>query len=378
MNEERFRMKTGLLLITYAILLLAILFNLPGVLQFLGSVLAILSPFIYSIIIAYVLNILLRLFEKLYGFMDKSKSRTIHKLKRPLSILSVFLVLALLIYLLMGFAIPQLSASVGTLAANIPDYVNSFEEFLNKTVQDFGLSGGFFQSISLNWDDIIKKAGEFIKTTFPPIFAFTSNIADFNMNTATGVGIAIYLLFSKEKLLLTLRKLIYAFLPKRAAGKIIDAGVMANRIFSSYISGLIVNAAITGILAFIAMALFRIPYAFLLSMIIGVMALIPILGPILGFILGLIVLLFVNPSKALIYAIVIFLVQQIDSNLIYPRVVGCSIGLNGPLVLFALILGGSLFGFVGMIAGIPAFAVIYVLMGRITQRRLEKKEIRVD
>lgn len=378
MNEDRKSVKTGLLLITYAILLLALLFNLRAVFGFLGGVLALLSPFLYAIVIAYVLNILLRLFEKLYAFMDRSRSRLVHKLKRPLSILSIFLSLVLLIYLLMGFAIPQLSSSVTSLAGNIPEYVNSFEDFLNKTIQDLGLKGGLFQSFSLNWDEIVGKAGDYIKTTFPPLFAFTRNVSGFVINLATGVIISIYLLFSKEKLLLILRKLIYAFLPKRAAGRLIDAGVMANRIFSSYISGLIVNAVLTGILAFFGLLIFRMPYAFLLSMIIGMTALIPILGPIVGFILGIIIVLLVDPSKALIYAIVIFIIQQVDSNLIYPRVVGCSIGLSGSWILLALILGGTLFGLIGMIAGIPAFAVLYVLVSKTTHRRLEKKEIRLD
>jgi len=378
MVDEIKKAKTGLIQITYAIVLFMALWNLEGILSLAGKVIGIISPFLYGIAIAYVLNLLMRLFERLFSFMDRSRTFLVRRLKRPLSILCVFLTLVIIVVAWMVLAIPQLSSSVSNIAANMPEYVEDVERFLNKTIDDLGLKGGFWKNISLNWNDMVTRAGQFISSTFPRVFAFTKNFAGFIINMATGILISIYLLAAKEKLLLILRKLIYAWLPKRFCNRLVDICVVANRTFQSYFSGMIINALIIGVLSFAGIIILGIPNAFLLSMILAVTGVIPIIGPLLGSILSFIIVLLVVPKKALLYAILLVVIQELDNILIYPRVVGRTIGLGGLWILFALILGGSLFGITGTIAGIPAFAVIWTIVRKLTHNRLRKKDIVIE
>lgn len=378
MVDEIKKAKTGLIQITYAIVLFMVLWHLEGILAFAGKVIGLISPFLYGIAIAYVLNLLMRLFERLFSFMDRSKTFLVRRLKRPLSILCVFLTLVIIVVAWMVLAIPQLSSSVSNIAANMPEYVADVERFLNKTIDDLGLKGGFWKNISLNWNEMVIRAGQFISSIFPRVFAFTKNFTGFILNMATGILISIYMLANKEKLLLILRKLLYAWLPKRFCNRLVDICVVANRTFKGYFSGMIINALIVGAISFAGTVVLGIPNAFLLSMILGVMGLFPIIGPLLGSILSFIIVLLVVPEKALLFVILLVVIQELDNILIYPRVVGRSIGLGGIWILFALLLGGSLFGIVGTIAGIPAFAVIWTIVRKLTHNRLRKKDIVIE
>jgi len=378
MVDEIKKAKTGLIQITYAIVLFMVLWHLEGILAFAGKVIGLISPFLYGIAIAYVLNLLMRLFERLFSFMDRSKTFLVRRLKRPLSILCVFLTLVIIVVAWMVLAIPQLSSSVSNIAANMPEYMADVERFLNKTIDDLGLKGGFWKNISLNWNEMVTRAGQFISSSFPRVFAFTKNFTGFILNMATGILISIYMLANKEKLLLILRKLLYAWLPKRFCNRLVDICVVANRTFKGYFSGMIINALIVGAISFAGTVVLGIPNAFLLSMILGVMGLFPIIGPLLGSILSFIIVLLVVPEKALLFVILLVVIQELDNILIYPRVVGRSIGLGGIWILFALLLGGSLFGIVGTIAGIPAFAVIWTIVRKLTHNRLRKKDIVIE
>lgn len=378
MMDEIKKAKTGLIQITYAILLFLVLLNLKGLLSFIGKVIGLVSPFLYGIAIAYVLNLLMLLFERLFSFMDRSRNLLVRRLKRPLSILCVFLTLVIIVVAWMVLAIPELSSSVSNIATSMPEYVADVERFLNQTIEDLGLKGDFWQKISLNWNEIVARAGEFISSTFPRVFAFTKNFAGFIINMATGILISIYLLAAKEKILFILRKLMYAWLPKRFCNRLLDICVLANRTFKGYFSGMIINALIVGLLSFAGMIVLSIPNAFLLSMILAVTGLVPIIGPLLGSILSIIIVLLVVPGKALLYAILLLVIQEADHILIYPRVVGRTIGLGGVWILLSLILGGSLFGIVGTIISIPAFAVIWAVVRKLTHNRLQKKDIVIE
>lgn len=378
MVDEIKKAKTGLILITYAVLLFMVLLNLNGILAFIGRVIGLISPFLYGIAIAYVLNLLMRLFERLFSFMDRSRKPLVRRLRRPLSLLCVFLALVVIVVAWMVLAIPELSSSVSDIATGMPEYIADVERFLNQTIEDLGLKGGFWRNISLNWNEMVTKAGQAISSAFPRIFAFTKNFAGFIINMTTGILISVYLLLTKEKLLIILRKLVYAWLPKRFCNRLVDICVVANRTFRSYFSGMIINALIVGALSFVGMIILGIPNAFLLSMILAVTGIIPIVGPLLGSILSFIIVLLVVPGKALIFALMLLVVQELDNIVIYPRVVGRSIGLGGIWILFSLILGGSLFGFAGTIAGVPAFAVIWTIVRKLTYNRLRKKDIVIE
>jgi predicted PurR-regulated permease PerM len=276
------------------------------------------------------------------------------------------------------FIVPQLSNSISTLAANIPGYLESLQSFVDDLSGRYNFSGDFAQYITLNWNEILSKAGQFISKAFPQILTFTAGLTNGVINLSIGLIVAIYLLAEKEKMIKILKKLIYAFTPEKTAARLMDTGAQVNRTFQSFISGQITEALILGLLVFIGMLIFRFPYAILCAVIISITSLIPVLGAWIGALPSAFIILMSEPSKAIWFIIFIIVLQQIEGNLIYPKVVGNSIGLGGLWVLFAIIVGGSLFGIAGMLFGVPVFAVVYTIVRRTVNRRLREKNIETE
>ncbi len=375
-NEMGSRLKGYMFLITYAILLYLAVSNIDAVLALAGKIIVVLSPFILGILFAYVLNILMNLFErKLYIRLKISRKPLARKLLRPLSIFSTFAVVFAFLTVIALFLVPQLEESISTLTSNMGNYLQSINKFLNSLADRFGLSGEIWHDITLNWNEIITKSSQFISAALPQIYNFTKSLTNGIINIIMGLIISIYLLSKKEKMITILKKLLYAFTPQKTANKVIDIGIQANRTFQSFISGQAIEALILGCLVFIGMLIFGFPYALLCSVIIAVTALIPVFGAWIGAIPSVFIILMAQPQKAIWFIIFIVVLQQLENNLIYPKVVGESIGLDGLWVLFALVVGGSLFGLAGMLIGIPAFAVLYTIIRRITNRRLKEKKI---
>jgi predicted PurR-regulated permease PerM len=373
-NEMSSRLKGYLFLITYAILLYLAVSNIDAVLAVIGRIIVVLSPFILGVLFAYVLNILMNLFErKVYIRLKTSRKPYIRKLFRPLSIFSTFAVVFAFLTVIALFLIPQLEESISTLTSNMGNYLQSINKFINDIAERFGLSGEIWKDITLNWNEILTKSSQFISAALPQIYNFTKSLTNGIINIIMGLIISIYLLSKKEKMITILKKLLYAFTPQKTANKVIDIGIQANRTFQSFISGQAIEALILGGLVFVGMLIFGFPYALLCSVIIAVTALIPVFGAWIGAIPSAFIILMAQPQKAVWFIVFIVILQQLENNLIYPKVVGESIGLDGLWVLFALVVGGSLFGLAGMLIGIPAFAVLYAIIRRITNRRLREK-----
>lgn len=368
--------KNYLILITYAILLYLGIKNIGAVLAFLSNVIKILMPFILGVLFAYVLNILMSFFErKMLCKLDNSKKHFLRKTKRPLAILLTFLTVILFFTGIMNFVVPQLSQNIATLARKIPDYIKSVEYYINDKIDALNLRGDFWNTVNQNWNEIINKTSQFISTAVTGIFILTVGLTNTIIDFFLSLIITIYILSAKEKLIRIIKKLIYAFLPERTSARILDIGSQANKTFQGFIAGQLTEALILGVLVFIGMLIFRFPYALLCSTIIAVTAIIPIFGAWIGIVLSAFIVFMAEPSKTLWFILFIVILQQIEGNLIYPRVVGSSIGLDGLWVLFGLVVGGSLFGIVGMLLGIPAFAVLYAIIRRVTDRRLKEKNI---
>lgn len=368
--------KNYLILITYAILLYLGIKNIGAVLAFLSNVIKILMPFILGVLFAYVLNILMSFFErKMLYKLDNSKKHFLRKTKRPLAILLTFLTVILFFTGIMNFVVPQLSQNIATLARKIPDYIKSVEYYINDKIDALNLRGDFWNTVNQNWNEIINKTSQFISTAVTGIFILTVGLTNTIIDFFLSLIITIYILSAKEKLIRIIKKLIYAFLPERTSARILDIGSQANKTFQGFIAGQLTEALILGVLVFIGMLIFRFPYALLCSTIIAVTAIIPIFGAWIGIVLSAFIVFMAEPSKTLWFILFIIILQQIEGNLIYPRVVGSSIGLDGLWVLFGLVVGGSLFGIVGMLLGIPAFAVLYAIIRRVTNRRLKEKNI---
>ncbi|MGI6050751.1 MAG: AI-2E family transporter [Acetivibrionales bacterium] len=382
-GEKGEKLKGGLLtyiiLITYAVLLYLLVSNIGTVKNYLKLLIQVLSPIIMGLVFAYVLNIPMRFFERVfYKKLELSKRALVRKLKRPLAIVTTYVAVALVLTILVLFFGPQITDSIVNLVSNMNNYISSLNNFINDLTQRFDLSSELWKTITINWNEIITKGSELISATLPQVYNLTKSLTSGIINIVMGIIVSVYVLAKKEKLIRIMKQLIFAYTSKCTANRILDTGAQFNKSFQKFISGQITEAFILGVLVLIGMLIFNFPYAVLCSGIIAVTAIIPFFGAWLGAIPSAFIILMVDPPKVIWFIIFIIVLQQLEGNIIYPKVMGNSIGLDGLWVLVSLIVGGSLFGIGGMIVGIPAFAVIYAILARVTKRRLKERGIEIE
>lgn len=374
MEFKNNKIKDYIFLSTYIILLIFFFINIKDIMNFLYKFLGILKPFIWGIAIAFILNIPVKLIEKNLG-----NSKFFKGMKRSFSITLTFLFFILAITLFILFLIPQLLSSISTLMNSIPEYLSQFEKFLEVNAINNSQSQVMMQNIInelLNmWKEILKVTSQIVGTSLGYLLDFTLGITYGVINFFLSLILAIYMLASKEILISQLKLIIYAFVSKNKADRIIELGKMCNEMFSKFILGQCTEALVIGVLCFIGMIILKMPYALLISVVIGVTALIPVFGAFLGTIPSAFIILIIDPIKALWFIIFIIVLQQLEGNLIYPRVVGSSIGLSALWVMFAMIVGGSLFGIIGMLIGIPIFGVVFKILKRVANRKINEKGI---
>lgn len=379
MKELNKKLKPYILLCTYVIVLAYLLINIKSVFKLLGFILGTMSPFIIAIAISFVLNIPMKLFEeKVFSFLDAQKYSYFVRFKRPLSIAFTLLVVVGLLSTLTVFIIPQLVSSVTTLANNVPDYLNSFENFIITNLGDIQGFDKIWQDLLNAWKDILGFAGQFLGSTINHIVNITINITSSIVNFFLAIIFSIYMLSSKEKLIFQLKKVLFAYFNKRVCEKLIRIGKISNATFSSFIAGQCTEAIIIGTLCFIGMWILRIPYSLLIGFIVGVTSLIPIFGAFIGTIPSALIILLIDPWKAILFIIFIIILQQVEGHFIYPKVVGNSIGLSAIWVMFAMLVGGGTLGFLGLLIGIPLFGVIYKIFREYTNNKLISKNISLD
>ncbi|MDK0754177.1 AI-2E family transporter [Clostridium perfringens] len=374
MEFKNNKIKDYIFLSTYIVLLIFFFINIKDIMNFLYKFLGILKPFIWGIAIAFILNIPVKLIEKNLG-----NSKFFKGMKRSFSITLTFLFFILAITLFILFVIPQLLSSISTLMNSIPEYLSQFEKFLEVNAINNSQSQVMMQNITnelLNmWKEILKVTSQIVGTSLGYLLDFTLGITYGVINFFLALILAIYMLASKEILISQLKLIIYAFVSKNKADRIIELGKMCNEMFSKFILGQCTEALVIGVLCFIGMIILKMPYALLISVVIGVTALIPVFGAFLGTIPSAFIILIIDPIKALWFIIFIIVLQQLEGNLIYPRVVGSSIGLSALWVMFAMIVGGSLFGIIGMLIGIPIFGVVFKILKRVANRKINEKGI---
>lgn len=374
MEFKNNKIKDYIFLSTYIILLIFFFINIKDIMNFLYKFLGILKPFIWGIAIAFILNIPVKLIEKNLG-----NGKFFKGMKRSFSITLTFLFFILAITLFILFVIPQLLSSISTLMNSIPEYLSQFEKFLDVNAINNSQSQVMMQNIInelLNmWKEILKVTSQIVGTSLGYLLDFTLGITYGVINFFLALILAIYMLASKEILISQLKLIIYAFVSKNKADRIIELGKMCNEMFSKFILGQCTEALVIGVLCFIGMIILKMPYALLISVVIGVTALIPVFGAFLGTIPSAFIILIIDPIKALWFIIFIIVLQQLEGNLIYPRVVGSSIGLSALWVMFAMIVGGSLFGIIGMLIGIPIFGVVFKILKRVANRKINEKGI---
>ncbi|WP_232699688.1 AI-2E family transporter [Brevibacillus daliensis] len=370
--------KKYIMIATYTVLLFVVVSNFTAVKLFIYDVFDLLDPVIYGIAIAYILNIIMKLYEeRVFAPINRYNNRIWLKVRRPLSILLTLATVLVILTFLMWFIVPQLLKSIAMLTSSIPNDMESLKAFVDSFAEKFNLSGDLWNSLVTNWNDILNKFGHFFLTSIPTLLEYTKMFTVSFIDIIMGLMLSVYLLLSKEKLTMITKKLVYAYSSKERADRAVEIGTLTNKAFSGFIAGQLTEAMILGILCFIGMSIFNMPYALLVSVIVGVTSIVPIFGAYIGTIPSAFIILMVDPPAAIWFVVFILVLQQIEGNFIYPKVVGNSIGLAGLWVLFALLVGGSLFGIMGMLLGIPAFAVVYSLVRSATNKRLKEKNITI-
>lgn len=375
-------LKPYLLLITYASIVFLVVTNLGGILGQISWITSVVRPFTFGLVIAFVLNRPFRMIRsRLYIPLLKKtglSEKKVSSISGILSILSVYFLLFFVTGLLISSVIPELISSIESFSGNMDTYLNLITTLISRIAVQFQLDSEIVNLLNTYWEDLLAGIGQMLNTLLPALVSFSMGAATSIYNVFSGLIISVYLLTGKEKLILTFKKILYAFLPDRWADYVMHVGHVANRSFGGFLNGQIIDASIVGLLCFLGMSVMRMPYAMLSSVIVGVTNIIPYFGPIIGAVPGVVLLLLTNPIKAVLFVVLIVCIQQIDGNFLSPRIVGSSIGVSGVWVLFSIIVGGKLFGIPGMVAGLPTFSVIYVLVREQAHRRLLAKNRQID
>lgn len=374
------KFKNNILLATYIVVLAYVLLNLNTVGNAIGTVISIIKPFIISIFVAFVLNLPMKFFEEkvLTKLFKKNKKVNLEKIKRPLAlILTLVSVFGVIIGLII-FVIPQLVSSGSTLINNIPGYATQLQIFMTENFKNQEVFDAVYNKALSMGQDILKLVGNMATSFAGQLITITLGLTSTIVNFTLAFITAIYILLSKEKLSFQLKKILYAYFKKERVDRILKVGKLTNYKFSKFVTGQCIEACILGGLCFIGMTIFGMPYPLLISIIIGVTALIPIFGAFIGIIPGVFIIFMVNPVTALWFVVLVLVIQQIEGNFIYPFVVGNSIGLSALWVLFAITVGGNSFGVIGMLLGLPLFGVLYTLFAESTNKKLEDRNIKIE
>lgn len=365
---------TMLLIILASIIVFLALYNFKSVVKFVGMLIGVAMPFILGAAIAFVLNIPLKIFEdKLFGRFGKKEtraSRLFAKLKRPLSIILSILTVLVVLPIFILIIVPEITASVISLAEELPNYMRSLRELIEKLSAEHNISLDNLPDI--DWQEISKNILGYFKAGGNAVISFTAGLVSAVFDFILASVFAIYVLASKEKLGAQLRRVSHAVFGKARTDKAFSVIDFTGAVFTKYVVGQCTEAVILGVLCYIGMLIFAMPYALMISSLIALTALIPIFGAFIGTGIGAFMILLTSPVKAVWFVVFIVILQQIESNLIYPRVVGKSVGLPGLLVLAAVTIGGGLFGLIGILISVPIASVIYTLLKEALKAREAK------
>lgn len=342
-----------------------------------NSALVIFQPFIVGFIIAYIVNFMLKFYEERL-FKIKKISKVKKKNKRLISLVLAYLSVAVIIYLFIQFVVPQFVDSISRLANNMPTYIENVSSEFERIVEDINVDPEYVTTVINNMNKFAEGLSEAVISFIPVIGSYAAKIASSLWNIVLGLIISVYMLIDKEKYVALSRKVAFAILSNKRANRILDLASRSNDTFGKFFVGKIIDSIIIGILTFIILAIFNMPYTLLVSVIIGITNIIPFFGPFIGAVPSFVIILCLSPSKAIIFLVIIFIIQQIDGNIIGPKILGNTIGISAFWILFAILIAGKVLGLIGMVIGVPVFAVVYTIVKENVERRLKKKGLETD
>lgn len=343
----------------------------------LDSIIIIMQPFIIGFSIAYIINFLLNFYEKVVFEMKYVKKLKL-KSKRGVAIIFSYITAFLIIGMFIKFLLPQLIDSVIGLVNNIPIYIMNSTKFANETILKLNIEERYSQMLLDNFNNLVNYIIKFATNLIPAFGGFLGNILSSIWNVVLGVIVSVYLLIDKEKLCALSKKITYGLLSKKYADGIIELAHRSNYTFGRFIVGKIIDSLIIGVLTFIILTIFSIPYTVLVSAIVCITNIIPFFGPFIGAIPSFIIILFISPIKAVWFLVIILFIQQLDGNVIGPKILGDSIGISAFWILFSILVAGKLLGIVGMIIGVPLFAIFYSIVKYFIESKLRKKGLETE
>ena len=366
--------KTIMQLILFTIIVIFAFINISYLWTFIKYIIAIFMPFIIGAMMAFVLNVLLNVVEnKLFKKLNKKNTKTWKKLKRPVSLVTTFIIIIAIIALILGLIIPQLKNTVELFTENFDSYKTQSVELLEKV----GIEKKTINKLNNNIENIQEEATKYISKNSDKIMQTTVGVATTVAGTVTtivlGIVFAIYILLKKEDLTRQFKKLARAYLPEKRQTTLKEISTLSNKTFGNFVSGQCIEALIIGLLCFIGMLILQIPYAPTIAVLVGFTALIPVFGAFIGTAIGAFLILMVDPTKALVFVIFIIILQQLEGNLIYPKVVGNSVGLPGIWVMVAVTVGASIGGILGMLLSVPVCSILYSILRTDVNNRIDQK-----
>lgn len=368
--------KSVLLIITYAVLLVLALLKFDVLWSLVGALVGALSPFFVGFAIAFVLSRPCDFFARQYGRVLRGRGAT---LARPLAVVSSYLVLIVAVGALFSFVLPKVGESIALFVGSMGGYLDNLQRWLDQLVRTLDLQALEnlkidFSSLNTYLNRLLNGLLQTMSSAAGQVLVMTGSIFGFIVNLVLSTVFSIYMLSGGHTLKRQCRKVLVAYLPSPWADQVQRVVDITARTFSSFVSGQLVEACIIGGLCATGMLFIQADYAPLIGIIVGVSALIPVAGAYLGAIISAFLLVMVSPVKALIFLIFLVILQQVEGNVIYPRVVGTSIGLPGIWVLAAVTVGGGLFGLLGVLLSVPVASVLYTLLRQDVSRRLEEND----
>ena len=382
---------SAFLVILAGIICFFIFLRFESIAKAFGTIVEVLAPIIYGFVLAFLLNPIVKRVE---GWITPAliklfkKEERAQKTARSVGIFSGIVVAIIIVVALLNMLIPELYKSIKDLVVTLPEELSQWGKDINTLIKGHSTVDNLVKNVLIqgqdaigNWvendlmswvqNDLFKQTNQIITGVTTGVISVVNVV----LNIFVGVIVSVYVLYSKEKFASQSKKIVYATMKPTKANNLIHIAKKANTIFSGFIIGKIIDSAIIGVLCFIGLSILKMPYTLLVSVIVGVTNIIPFFGPFIGAIPSAILILLVDPIKGLYFIIFVLLLQQLDGNVIGPKILGDSTGLSSFWVIFSILISGGLFGFVGMIVGVPTFALIYYIVKMYIQQKLEQKEL---
>lgn len=382
MDLNKNNVKKILGIITFTLILMAVLLNFKAVGNYLMFLWGIVFPFVVGSAIAFILNIPMSAMEKQFCKIkvktpkgEKIRNRVMRPVSMVLSILLVLFIIGVVI----GVVVPQLGQTINSIGESMSNFLPKIQKWLEQTFQDQEEIVDYIKNLDFDWQNWLNTIKDFAWSGAGSVLSYTMSATMMVVNGVMTFFIAfifaLYILSQKENLGRQSKKLITAVFPKKVVEKILSVCSLSYKTFSKFITGQCLEALILGTMFFVCMTIFRLPYALLVGVLIAFTALIPIVGAFIGCFVGALLILMVNPMQAVFFVILFLILQQVEGNLIYPHVVGSSVGLPSIWVLFAVTVGGKLMGIVGMLIFIPLVSVLYSLLREWVNHRISVKKV---